>query len=75
MKNKCCVAGCGERGQWQWYRGIAYCNRHKRVAVARHGHSGRFPDEINDRFIGRLEEGRKVGKPRSWREVRRAKEL
>lgn len=75
MKNKCVVKGCGERGQWQWYRGIAYCNRHKQVAVERHGRSGRYPFEPIERYIGRLEEGRKVGKPRGWREVRDAKEL
>ncbi|MGZ6360183.1 MAG: hypothetical protein ACXWP0_00625 [Ktedonobacterales bacterium] len=75
MKHKCVVKGCGQRGQWNYHRGVAYCNRHKDVDIERHGRSARFPHEVNERYIGRLEEGRKVGKPRSWREVRRAKEL
>lgn len=74
MKHKCVVNGCGQRGQWQWYRGLAYCNRHRRVLLERHGRSFAYPHEVDERYVGRVEEGRKVGKPRGWWEARRAKE-
>jgi hypothetical protein len=63
MKHACIVKGCGRKGVWlaPWHPCV-YSGRH----------IGAAPTPPQRR--GRVEEGRKVGKPRAWRAARRAKD-
>lgn len=72
MKHKCAVNGCANRGVWIRSEAYGvYCEAHRALLEeTNHQHflCHRRP------VLGQVHEGRKIGKPRSWRDARRMKE-
>jgi hypothetical protein len=75
MKHRCRVAGCQAKGVWMGRAGEAggaYCKVHYRVVEWQ----GWVYSSFRGTYwagIGSVHEGRKVGKPRSWKEAADAK--
>lgn len=72
MKSKCCINGCGRRGIWQGRSVYFYCDVHYHVALEESGRQGHFPFTPDKRYLGRVHEGQKRGKPYVWEEFFRA---
>lgn len=68
MKHKCCINGCGRRGIWHGTGASFYCDVHHEVGLNRQGRMGHYPHLPDPRYLARVHEGQKRGKPYVWKE-------
>lgn len=68
MKHKCVINHCGRRGIWVGHYAQVYCDRHYTLALEESGRSHSYPFASDRRYLGRVHEGRKRGKPYVWKE-------
>ena len=83
MKHKCVINGCSQKGIYNLgYDVGTYCKAHADVLATRHGwrYSWEYDEATGSRQmawqfsgLGGTHEGRKIGKPRSWRFERNQK--